>query len=66
MNKDQVKRLFVTTCYGDAYSLRTAIKKDRLMVQEDWVIFTDGLCRDGEITMKQYESWTFPWAKKGE
>lgn len=21
--------------------------------------------RDGEISMKQYESWTFPWPKKG-
>ena len=66
MNKDQAKRLFVTVCYRDAYNLRTAIKKDRLMVQEDWGIFTDRLCRDGEISMKQYESWTFPWAKKGE
>lgn len=64
MNKDQAKQLFVTVCYGDAYNLRTAIKKDRLMVQEDWSFFTDRLCRDGEISMKQYESWTFPWPKK--
>jgi hypothetical protein len=64
MNKDQAKQLFVTACYGDAYNLRTAIKKDRLMVQEDWSFFTDRLCRDGEISMKQYESWTFPWPKK--
>lgn len=64
MNKDQAKQLFVTACYGEAYNLRTAIKKDRLMVQEDWSFFTDRLCRDGEISMKQYESWTFPWPKK--
>lgn len=65
MNKDQAKRLFVTACYENAYNLRTAIKKDRLMVQEDWGVLTDRLCRDGEISMKQYESWTFPWPKKG-
>lgn len=65
MNKDQAKRLFVTACYANVYNLRTAIKKDRFMVQEDWGIFTDRLCRDGEISMKQYESWTFPWPKKG-
>lgn len=41
MNKDQAKRLFVTACYGNVYNLRTAIKKDRLMVQEDWGIFTN-------------------------
>jgi hypothetical protein len=64
MNKDQAKRLFVTACYGNACNLRTAIKKDKLMVQEDWSFFTDRLCRDGEISMKQYESWTFPWPKK--
>lgn len=65
MNKDQAKRFFVTECYGDTQNLRKAVKKDILMVQEDWGIFTDRLCRDGEISMKQYESWTFPWTKKG-
>ena len=65
MNKDQAKWLFVTECYGDIQNLRKAVKKDRLMVQEDWSFFTDRLCRDGEISMKQYESWTFPWTKKG-
>ena len=26
-----------------------------------WGIFTDMLCRDGYITMKQYETWTCPF-----
>ena len=52
MNKDQAKRLFVTECYGDTQNLRKAVKKDRLMVQEDWGIFTDRLCRN---TMKSSE-----------
>lgn len=64
MNKDQAKRLFVIECYGDIQNLHEAVKKDRPMVQEDWSFFTDMLCRDGEITMQQYESWTFPWSKR--
>lgn len=66
MNKEQAKRLFVETCYGDIQALHKMIKADRPMAHEDWSFFIDKLCRDGEITMKQYESWTFPWAKKGE
>lgn len=64
MNKEQAKRLFVAQCYGDIHNLHEAVKKDRLMVQEDWSIFIDSLCRDGEITMQQYESWLFPWPKR--
>ena len=31
---------------------------------EAWGIYIDGLCKAGEITQKQYESWGFPWEKK--
>lgn len=27
---------------------------------EAWGIFIDGLCKDGQITMKQYETWEQP------
>ena len=27
---------------------------------ESWGAFTDGLCKDGQITLKQYESWSAP------
>lgn len=25
-----------------------------------WAIFTDGLCKDGEITEKQFANWDYP------
>lgn len=27
---------------------------------ESWSVFTDGLCKDGKITLKQYETWSSP------
>jgi len=33
---------------------------DRPMRAESWNNFTDALCKDGQITLKQYESWTHP------
>lgn len=37
-----------------------AAVKDVPMRSEAWNNFTDMLCKDGEITLKQYESWTHP------
>lgn len=28
--------------------------------REAWNNFTDSLCKDGKITLQQYESWTHP------
>ena len=64
MNKANARQLFIETYYGDKENLRDALKKDWLAVQEEWSIFTDILCRDGEITMAQYESWLFPWGRR--
>lgn len=61
MTKSSAKQLFIETYYGDKENLHEALRKDRLAVQEEWEIFTDILCRDGEITMAQFESWVFPW-----
>lgn len=33
---------------------------DRVRISEAWGIFTDCLCKDRKITMKQYESWSSP------
>lgn len=62
MTKEQAAKLFVESHYGDKQNLHEAIKRDRLAVQEEWDIFVDSLCRDGEITIRQYDSWLFPWA----
>ncbi len=34
---------------------------DRVMRAEEWGIYTDSLCKDKQITLKQYESWTNPF-----
>ena len=34
---------------------------DYWAAQLDWACYTDGLCRDGKITMKQYETWATPF-----
>lgn len=35
-------------------------KKDRIARREAWNNFTDALCKDGQITLSQYETWTHP------
>lgn len=33
------------------------VQGDVIATQENWNNFTDRLCKDGEITLKQYENW---------
>jgi hypothetical protein len=61
MSKADAKALFIESCYGDKENLHEALKRDRLAVQYEWEIFVDSLCRDEQISMKQYDSWIFPW-----
>ncbi len=35
-------------------------KPDYAMRAEEWGIFTDALCKSGDITLKQYETWDAP------
>ena len=61
MNKSDVIQAFIES-YGNKNELHKALRQDYLAVQFAWECFVDGLCKDGDITMEQYESWTFPWA----
>ena len=61
MTNHQAKQIFVEAYYGNNEQLKLALKQDKLAVQFAWACFTDSMCRDGEITMKQYETWLFPW-----
>lgn len=36
-------------------------RHDKVMRREAWNNFTDSLCKAGEITLKQYESWENPF-----
>ena len=37
------------------------VRGDVVYTRENWNNFTDYLCKKGDITMKQYESWTNPF-----
>lgn len=60
MKSNELKRAFINTCYDGKYKeyLR-ARKEDYCAVQFEWSCFIDSLCKDGEITQKQYDRATF-------
>lgn len=33
-------------------------KSDKIMVRELWFEFTDSLCKNGDITASQYNTWS--------
>lgn len=61
MKKAQATKLFEQVFFGtDSFGLQ----EDRAAVQYAWQLFIDALCKNGEITQEQYNSWTFPWKRK--
>ena len=38
-----------------------APKGDKVWRREEWNIFTDLMCRDGQISQKQYDNWSNPF-----
>ena len=62
-DKVRFTKYFIEAYYGDEDKLKAALKADWYAVQYAWSIFTDSLCKNGEITLQQYESWLFPWPK---
>tara|TARA_R100001443_G_scaffold107715_1_gene117707 strand:- start:1037 stop:1204 length:168 start_codon:yes stop_codon:yes gene_type:complete len=36
-------------------------KGDAIAKREDWNNYTDALCKEGSITLKQYENWGQPF-----
>lgn len=53
LTKQQALKMFRETYTGNP--------KDTVMKCEAWNNFTDALCKDKQITLKQYESWTNPF-----
>ena len=37
------------------------LKNDSVWKREEWSYFTDSLCKEGYITLKQYETWSNPF-----
>lgn len=62
--KKEFTKYFVQSYFGDESKLKAALKQDWYAVQYAWSIFIDSLCKNGEITQEQYNSWVFPWPKR--
>lgn len=55
-----LKRRFINECYNGNYkNYLKARKADYCKVQFEWSCFIDSLCKNGEITLRQYENATF-------
>lgn len=54
MNKERAEKFFKT--HIDC----NLPKHDKVMRREAWHFYIDNLCRNGEITMAQYERWMPP------
>jgi len=53
LTKQQALRVF-----KQFYSIS---KTDSIMNRLEWSYYTDSLCKDGKITLKQYENWSNPF-----
>ena len=54
LTKSQAASLFREECDGSSLS------NDKPSLRYAWGLYTDMLCKDGYITMKQYETWQYP------
>lgn len=41
--------------------VKTYGKNDKVAISEAWNDWTDVLCKNGEISSRQYETWTGPF-----
>lgn len=61
MTKREALAMFNDQCPRDTFLSRGYL--DTVMRNEAWNNFTDALCKDGQITMRQYEGWANPWER---
>lgn len=54
LTKIQVEKMFKREVYPNLD------KSDKPAIRLAWHIFIDTLCKDGEISLRQYESWSVP------
>lgn len=68
MKKPEADKLFIEDYYGSESVFKDAVQDDYCKAQLNWSCFIDSLCKAGEITSEQYETWAFPgnkYAKRG-
>lgn len=59
MTKREAFTEFTEMCPPESFRSRGYV--DKPMRAEAWNNYTDALCKEGRITMRQYETWTHPW-----
>lgn len=60
MKTNELKRAFINAYYSGNYkAYLRARKADYCKVQFEWSCWIDSLCKDGEITQRQYDNATF-------
>lgn len=60
MTREQAKQIFIEEyCNGN---IRKALREDHIAVRCAWNDFIDVLCKNGDITQHQYNTWLCPWA----
>lgn len=61
MKKNITKREVVAE-FKELFSITLSnFKDDRVMKQQLWNDWTDFLCKEGEITERQYNNWSNPF-----
>lgn len=61
MTKREALKLFRESFPNHYFISKVSGRLDKVARSEAWNNFTDALCKDGEITAKQYDSWTNPF-----
>ena len=60
MTIKEIKRAFIETYYNwDRGAYKKARNADYCKVQFEWSCYIDLLCKNGEITQRQYDNATF-------
>ena len=62
LTKKVALRIFKDVLNSD-YVYYAHIRGDKVAMRESWNNFTDGLCKDGEITESQYNNWSNPFQR---
>jgi hypothetical protein len=64
MTKQQAREVYVETMLPGVIAAHGCTDEPALC--QDWNDWTDFLCKDGQITSKQYASWVMPKFTRGE